>query len=91
MSTGVGVCATANSTQNQKLRKRRPLALTSTFSRIAGSGSIRAISIAPTVVEKMEKKARSLLGMATIRYKRGHLSSLRATEYLSEQRTVKTV
>jgi hypothetical protein len=46
---------------NQKLRKRRSLALaSSTFSRIAGSGSIRAISIAPTIVEKMEKKARSL-------------------------------
>jgi hypothetical protein len=57
MSTGVGVCATANSTQNPKLRKRRSLALTSTFSRIVGSGSIRAISIAPTIVEKMEKKA----------------------------------
>ena len=46
--------------KNQKLRKRNSLALASTFSRIAGSGSIRAISIAPIMVEKMAKKARSL-------------------------------
>jgi hypothetical protein len=46
--------------KNQKLRKRKSLAVASTFSRIAGSGSIRAISIAPTIVEKMEKKALSL-------------------------------
>jgi hypothetical protein len=31
--------------------------LASTFSRIVGSGNIRAISIVPTIVEKMEKKA----------------------------------
>jgi hypothetical protein len=42
--------------ENQKLRKRRSIALASTFSRIAGSGSIRAISVAPTIVEKMERK-----------------------------------
>jgi hypothetical protein len=30
--------------------------LASTFYRIAGSGNIRAISIAPTIVEKMERK-----------------------------------
>jgi hypothetical protein len=46
--------------QNQKLRKRNSLVLASTFSRIAGSGSIRAISVVPTIVEKMKKKARSL-------------------------------
>ena len=46
--------------KNQKLRKRKSLALASTFSRIAGSGSIRAISIAPIIVEKIEKNARSL-------------------------------
>ena len=46
--------------KNQKLRKRNSLALASTFSRIAGSGSMRAISIAPIIVEKIEKKARSL-------------------------------
>src|SRR5438445_6153479 len=44
----------------QKLRKRKSLALLSTVSRIAGSGSIRAISTAPIIVEKIAKKARSL-------------------------------
>ena len=34
--------------------------LASTFCRIARSGSIRAISIAPIIVEKIAKKARSL-------------------------------
>ena len=43
-----------------KLRKRKSLALASTFSRIAGSGSMRAISTAPIIVEKIAKKARSL-------------------------------
>jgi len=38
---------------NQKLRKRKSLALASTFSRMAGSGSRRAISIAPAIVEKI--------------------------------------
>ena len=56
-SSGVGV---ARETKGQKLRSRRSLALPSTFSRIAGSGNIRAISIAPIIVEKMAKKARSL-------------------------------
>ena len=46
--------------KNQKLRNRKSLALVSTFSRIAGSGSMRAISTAPIIVEKIEKKARSL-------------------------------
>jgi len=45
---------------HQKLRKRNSLAQASTFSRIASSGNIRAISMAPIMVEKMEKKARSL-------------------------------
>jgi hypothetical protein len=44
----------------QKLRKRKSLALPSTFSRIAGSGSSLEISIAPIIVEKIAKKARSL-------------------------------
>jgi hypothetical protein len=44
----------------QKLCKRKSLALPSTFSRIAGSGSMRAISVAPIIVEKIAKKARSL-------------------------------
>jgi len=44
----------------QKLRMRKSLVLASTFSRIAGSGSMRAISIAPIIVEKIAKKARSL-------------------------------
>ena len=58
----VGLFATVAPIGNQesKLRKRNSLALASTFSRIAGSGSIRAISVAPIIVEKMEKKARSL-------------------------------
>jgi Family of unknown function (DUF6010) len=43
-----------------KLRKRRSLALARTFSRIAGSGSMRASSVAPIMVEKIAKKARSL-------------------------------
>lgn len=37
--------------ENQKLRSRKSLAVFSTFSRIAGDGSIRAISTAPTIVE----------------------------------------
>ena len=45
---------------SQKLRKRKSLALPSTFSRISGSGSMRAISIAPIIIEKIAKKARSL-------------------------------
>jgi len=44
----------------QKLRKRKSLVLASTFSRIAESGRIRAMSIAPIIVEKIAKKARSL-------------------------------
>jgi hypothetical protein len=40
-----------------KVAQRSSLALVSTFSRIVGSGNIRAISIVPTIVEKMEKKA----------------------------------
>ena len=50
---------------SQKLRKRKSLALASTFSRIAGSGSMRAISIAPIIVEKIEKNARSLSAVRT--------------------------
>jgi len=46
--------------RNQKLRKRKSLALASTYSLIAGSGSMRAIATAPIMVEKIEKKARSL-------------------------------
>ena len=46
--------------KNQKLCKRNSLALANTFSLIAGSGNIRAISIAPIIVEKIEKNARSL-------------------------------
>ena len=46
--------------EGQKLRKRKSLALPSTFSRIAGSGSMRAISVAPIMVEKIAKKACSL-------------------------------
>jgi hypothetical protein len=42
------------------VRKKKSLALAGTFSRIAGSGSMRAISIAPIIVEKIEKKACSL-------------------------------
>jgi hypothetical protein len=34
----------------------------STFSRIAGSGSIRAISIAPTIVEKDGKESALFMG-----------------------------
>ena len=45
---------------DQKLRKRKSLALPSTLSCIAGSGSMRAISIAPIIVEKIAKNARSL-------------------------------
>src|SRR5215472_2860069 len=45
---------------HQKLRKRKSLALPRTLSRIAGSGSRLEISIAPTIVEKIAKKARSL-------------------------------
>ena len=45
---------------NQKLRSRKSLALANTFSRIPGSGSKRANSIAPIIVEKIEKNARSL-------------------------------
>jgi hypothetical protein len=37
----------------QKLDRRKVLAFASTFSRIAGSGRMRAISIAPTIVEKI--------------------------------------
>jgi hypothetical protein len=43
--------------QKSKAAQRSSLALVSTFSRIVGSGNIRAISIVPTIVEKMEKKA----------------------------------
>ena len=46
--------------KNQKLRKRNARAVASTFSRIARSGSIRAISIPPSLVEKMIKKAHAL-------------------------------
>jgi hypothetical protein len=46
--------------ETQKLDKRKSLAVARTFSRIAGSGSMRAISIAPAIVEKIAKKARSL-------------------------------
>jgi hypothetical protein len=45
--------------RTQKLDKRNVLAASNTFSRIAGSGSKRAISVAPTIVEKITKKARS--------------------------------
>ena len=48
------------SPMRQKQRKRKSLALPSTFSRIAASGSSRAISIAPIIVEKIAKNARSL-------------------------------
>ncbi len=44
---------------DQKLRKRKSLALASTFARMARSGSRRAISMAPIIVEKIAKKARS--------------------------------
>jgi hypothetical protein len=40
------------------LCKKKSLAFARTFSRIAGSGSMRAISMAPIIVEKIEKKAR---------------------------------
>ena len=42
-----------DSLENQKLRKRRSLAFASTFSRISGPGSMRAISVAPIIVEKI--------------------------------------
>jgi hypothetical protein len=45
--------------RGQKPRKRKSLALASTFSRVAGSGSMRAISTAPIIVEKIAKNARS--------------------------------
>jgi hypothetical protein len=48
---------------NQKLRKRNSRTVDSTFTRIAGSGSRRAISIAPIIVEKITKNARSLSGV----------------------------
>lgn len=51
--------------RGQKLRKRKSLVLASTFSRIVRSGSIRAISTAPIMVEKIAKKARSL---STVRW-----------------------
>ena len=47
------------SATGQKLRKRKSLVFASTFSRIARSGSSRAISTAPIIVEKIAKKARS--------------------------------
>jgi hypothetical protein len=43
----------------QKLRKRKSLAVSRTCPR-AESGSMRAISTAPVIVEKIVKKARSL-------------------------------
>ena len=46
--------------QDQKLRKRKSRVPASTFSRIARSGRIRAISTDPIMVEKITKKARSL-------------------------------
>ncbi len=46
--------------RGQKLCKRKSLVLASTFSRTARSGSKRAISTAPIMVEKIAKKARSL-------------------------------
>ena len=54
----LSVCFTIR--KSQKLRNRKSLALPSTFSRIARSGSMRAISTAPVIVEKIAKKARSL-------------------------------
>jgi len=57
----------------QKLRMRKSLVLASTFSRIAGSGSMRAISIAPIIVEKIAKKARSLSEVRPARHERQHL------------------
>jgi hypothetical protein len=57
MSTGVGVCATANSTQNPKLRKRRSLALTALSLASRALAASERFQIAPTIVEKMEKKA----------------------------------
>ena len=60
MSVLIGRLAPNIDERNQKLRKRKSLALASTYSRIAGSGSMRAIATAPIMVEKIEKKARSL-------------------------------
>jgi hypothetical protein len=54
------ICTGPRNQEDQKPRKRKSLALPSTFSRIAGSGSMRAISTAPIIVEKIAKKARSL-------------------------------
>jgi quercetin dioxygenase-like cupin family protein len=45
---------------SQKLRRRNSCACASTFSCIVRSGNRRAISIAPIIVEKIAKKARSL-------------------------------
>jgi hypothetical protein len=44
----------------QKLRRRKSLVWYSTFSRAGRCGSIRAISTAPIIVEKIAKKAHSL-------------------------------
>ena len=57
---------------SQKLCRRKSHALASTFSRIAGSGSRRAISVAPIIVEKMAKKARSLSVVRLLGHKGDH-------------------
>jgi hypothetical protein len=44
----------------RKLRKRKSCAVASTIARAAGSGSMRAIEIAPIMVEKITTKLRSL-------------------------------
>ena len=59
--------------EGQKLRERNARALRSTFSRIAGSGSMRSISVAPIMVEKIAQKARSFIHGSPARHKRQHL------------------
>jgi hypothetical protein len=60
LSQMTGLPDDAAESGNQKLLKRKSRALARTFSRAARSGNMRAISTAPTIVEKITKKARSL-------------------------------